>query len=504
MKIAPVNFRQLFYRNTMAGIFALVAMLVFVAGLVIAKFTHDQTYLNWQTYGKIFASEVKYQLILNSESGVENIAANFTDRKDVIAANVYDSNGRQVNRKRTSRLCREDQDTGYANLFPSRRDVFCIRQPIIQTVNQESGAVTQDKIGEIELIVSKQGNATLMLKIWLAFLLLAVSVLFGAFRIVTRQSYFMTATIEQMIAALQNFKENRPNNRVSFSGSDDLDQMRETFNDMLASIERNEEILEQAVILKTKELNQALAGSQSANRYKANIMSTVSHEMKNPLHSIQTGIDLLFEGIPEDTPDYASYQEHHYRAKMLVQELVRHIDAILINAKLNANEYKKSYTLIHLDDFMDERRISCQHLCCKNGNNLVMEGERGINVLIDHLLLWYIVGNLLENACKFTKNGHITLRWRIHQDTLVIEVEDTGCGMSQPDIGIIFDEFRQIDMSLTRRYRGFGLGLSISRQSAQLLGGDIKVTSQVGKGSLFQVTIPKNGQDPSSANINDE
>ncbi len=494
MNIAPVNFRQLFYRNTMAGIFALVAMLVFVAGLVIAKFTQDQTYLNWQYYGKIFASEVKYQLILSSDTGVENIAANFADRKNVIAANVYDGSHRQVNLKRTSRGCVDDQNTWVENLFPSRHDVFCIRQPIIQTVNQETGAVTENKIGEIELIVSKQDNAALMFKIWLALLLLAVSVLLGAFRIVTRQSYFMTATIEQMIAALQNFKDNRPNNRVTFSGSDDLDQMRETFNDILASIERNEEVLEQAVILKTKELNQALEGSQSANRYKANIMSTVSHEMKNPLHSIQTGIELLFEGIPGTAPDYPSYQEHHYRSKMLVQELVRHIDAILVNAKLNAHEYKKSYTLVHLDDFMEERKIGCQNQCRKNGNTLVMEDERGISIQTDRLLLRYIVDNLLDNACKFTNKGHIFLRWRNHQDTLIIEVEDTGCGMGQQDIDIIFDEFKQIDMSLTRRYRGFGLGLAISRQSAHLLDGNINVRSQEGLGSIFQVAIPINGQ----------
>jgi signal transduction histidine kinase len=270
--------------------------------------------------------------------------------------------------------------------------------------------------------------------------------------------------------------------------------MRDTFNDMLANIERNEEVLEQAVILKTKELNQALEGSQSANRYKANIMSTVSHEMKNPLHSIQTGIDLLFDGIPETSADYPSYREHHNRSKMLVQELVRHIDAILINAKLNAHEYKKNYTLVHLDDFMAERRVGCQHLCLKNGNNLAVEGEKGISIKTDRLLLRYIVDNLLDNACKFTNTGNIILRWGEHQDGFFIEVEDTGCGMSQQNIDIIFDEFKQIDMSLTRRYRGFGLGLAITRQSAQLLDGDIKVTSQEGKGSLFQVAIPKNGQ----------
>ncbi|MEQ1531661.1 MAG: HAMP domain-containing sensor histidine kinase, partial [Methylococcales bacterium] len=230
-------------------------------------------------------------------------------------------------------------------------------------------------------------------------------------------------------------------------------------------------------------------------RYKTNIMATVSHEMKNPLHSILFAIELLFEAVPEQQGKYATYCEHYQRSKILVKDLVRSIDAILFNAKLSASEYKKNYTRFLIVDLMNECLHNNQVLCQKNQNTISTEGDKTLWVQSDRQLLRYIVDNLLNNAGKFTQGGKIALRWnQLQNGGLTIEVQDTGCGMSQQDIEIIFEEFRQIDMSLTRKYQGFGLGLAIVKQSAQLLDGHIGVDSAFGKGTLFKVNLPNHLQ----------
>lgn len=485
------NIEQTYYRDLLFSLLILLTLSVFLVGLAIAKYSHDQSTRYWESYASIFASEVKYPLILHSSIGIANSAANFTDRKNVIAAVVYDENGQQISPNNSSLICHDEKNTWLMELFPSSQDLFCVRQPIYQSINNPSDQTTKNKIGTVELIISQQENAALMNKIWLVLVLFVATVLLAAYYIIRKQSGFLTNTIVQMIKVLRNFKNNEPNNRVTFSGSDDLDQMRDTFNDMLTSIERNEEQLEQAVILKTKELNQALAGSQAANRYKTNIMATVSHEMKNPLHSILFAIELLFEAIPRKQEKYLTYCEHYQRSKLLVHDLVRSIDAILFNAKLSASEYHKNSTRFLFVDLLNECLLNNQVLCQKNQNTMISKGDKSLWVQSDRQLLRYIVDNLLNNAGKFTQGGNIELSWHQSQHSeLIIEVKDTGCGMSQQDIEIIFEEFRQIDMSLTRKYQGFGLGLAIVRQSAQLLDGHIAVDSAIGKGTLFKVGLP--------------
>lgn len=101
-----------------------------------------------------------------------------------------------------------------------------------------------------------------------------------------------------------------------------------------------------------------------------------------------------------------------------------------------------------------------------------------------------IIRNLLDNACKFTREGAVLLAVRSAADRLTIEVTDSGIGIPADQLDLIFEPFRQVDMSDTRRYGGTGLGLAITRNVCHLLGGTITVTSTLGRGSCFRVVIP--------------
>jgi adenylate cyclase len=136
-------------------------------------------------------------------------------------------------------------------------------------------------------------------------------------------------------------------------------------------------------------------------------------------------------------------------------------------------------------------------LAAQNKNRLVVEAQENLGALtIDPMRLRQILLNLLSNACKFTKQGEITLKARKVADGanwIELSVCDTGIGMTPEQQAKLFAEFTQADSLTARRFGGTGLGLALSRKLARMMGGDVTVTSEPGKGAVFTVHLPGGG-----------
>ena len=130
----------------------------------------------------------------------------------------------------------------------------------------------------------------------------------------------------------------------------------------------------------------------------------------------------------------------------------------------------------------------------QNKNRLVVDAQENLGALtVDPMRLRQILLNLLSNACKFTKEGEVALRVRKVADGrewVELAVADSGIGMTAEQQGKLFEEFVQVDASTARRYGGTGLGLAITRKLARMMGGDVTVKSEPGKGSVFTVRLP--------------
>jgi signal transduction histidine kinase len=128
----------------------------------------------------------------------------------------------------------------------------------------------------------------------------------------------------------------------------------------------------------------------------------------------------------------------------------------------------------------------------QNKNRLVVEAEQSLGaVTVDPMRLRQILLNLLSNACKFTKQGEVKLRaGRVANDWIELAVSDTGIGMTAEQQAKLFAEFTQADSLTARKFGGTGLGLAISCRLARMMGGDVTVTSEPGKGSVFAVRLP--------------
>src|SRR5262249_46153951 len=140
---------------------------------------------------------------------------------------------------------------------------------------------------------------------------------------------------------------------------------------------------------------------------------------------------------------------------------------------------------------------TAQQLASQNQNRLVVEAEGDLGTLmVDPMRLRQILLNLLSNACKFTKDGEVSLRARRivdGHDTIELAVADSGIGMTPEQLGKLFQEFSQAEASTAKKYGGTGLGLAITRKLARMMGGDVTVTSEHGKGSVFTVRLPGSG-----------
>ena len=149
---------------------------------------------------------------------------------------------------------------------------------------------------------------------------------------------------------------------------------------------------------------------------------------------------------------------------------------------------------VEVAPLIEEVAGTARQLAEQNGNRLVVEAQERLGALtVDPMRLRQILLNLLSNACKFTKAGEVALRARKvadGRDWIELEVADSGIGMTAEQQGRLFEEFAQADATTAQRFGGTGLGLAISRKLARMMGGDVTVASEPGKGSVFTVRLP--------------
>jgi signal transduction histidine kinase len=228
---------------------------------------------------------------------------------------------------------------------------------------------------------------------------------------------------------------------------------------------------------------------EAANRHKSQFLANVSHELRTPLNSI-IGFTRIVLRRTEGKIETLQ-KENLQKVLISSDHLLTLINELLDLAKIEAGRMEVFVETFKLDEVLRVATTTVEPLL-RNGNvKLVSQISPGIPPLkTDRDKLKQCVLNLLSNAVKFTEKGEIKVAaWR-ENGSLKLTVSDSGIGMNEEALKYIFDEFRQADMSSTRRYGGTGLGLAIVKKYINLMGGDIGVESIAGKGSKFTITLP--------------
>jgi PAS domain S-box-containing protein len=228
----------------------------------------------------------------------------------------------------------------------------------------------------------------------------------------------------------------------------------------------------------------ALAASEA----KSAFLATMSHELRTPLNAIIGYQSLLKEGI--DGPLNESQLGQLRRIRASADHLLALIDEVLTYSRLEAGKEVVRRDEAELRTIVEEAVTMIRPLSEAKGLRLNVELVDG-RVFTDAAKVRQIVLNLLSNAVKFADRGEIGVRARVNDGTAEISITDTGIGIAAENFERIFEPFWQVEQNSTRRAGGTGLGLSVSRSLARLLGGEVTVASRLGEGSTFTVTIPR-------------
>jgi signal transduction histidine kinase/CHASE3 domain sensor protein len=227
----------------------------------------------------------------------------------------------------------------------------------------------------------------------------------------------------------------------------------------------------------------ALAASEA----KSAFLATMSHELRTPLNAIIGYQSLLKEGIDGTLNEGQLKQLNRIRAS--ADHLLSLIDEVLTYSRVEAGKEILHQDEVRLRPLMEEAVVMVMPLAEAKGVSLRVEVPDA-ELHTDAGKLRQIILNLLSNAVKFTDWGEVTLRARENEDRIDFQVVDTGIGIARENQERIFEPFWQVEQSPTRRAGGTGLGLSVSRSLARLLGGDVAVKSAVGEGSTFTLSLP--------------
>lgn len=251
-------------------------------------------------------------------------------------------------------------------------------------------------------------------------------------------------------------------------------------------------------VVREAELTEAMARAQAGNQAKSDFLAAMSHELRTPIGAIWGYAELLADGLLGEVTSHQ--RDHLLRIKSVSNHLLRIVDEILTFARTQANREQVHVTDVDATEVAREAASAVEPLADKKGLRLDLHlPNEPTPMRTDEVKVRQILINLLGNAIKFTERGSVTLAVSTHGRQVRFAVADSGPGIADRNLDLIFEPFRQVEASFTRKSEGTGLGLAVSRQLARLLGGDVTVAAQLGVGSTFTLALPLEAEADASA-----
>lgn len=256
-------------------------------------------------------------------------------------------------------------------------------------------------------------------------------------------------------------------------------------------VAQNEELAES--FKRINEMNMELFASkqraEESDKLKSAFLANMSHEIRTPMNAIVGFTDLLSdEGLPRE-----KVQKYIEIINTNSHQLLALINDIIDISKIEAGQVMLNYSAVNLNNLCRELHTVFKNLAMKKNLQLYVIFSPNAPQCIaetDEIRLKQIFTNLIGNAIKFTQSGSVGFGYHVENDEIICKVEDTGIGISNENQSVVFERFRQVDDTSTRKAGGTGLGLSISKALIELMGGKIWLESQLGVGTTFYFSLP--------------
>jgi signal transduction histidine kinase/CheY-like chemotaxis protein len=423
---------------------------------------------------------------INEPSGAENVLANLASDKRIVSACIYTKDGTIWAKfpKSTPDSDFQEKSGGDKASHRFNSSGLHVFAPILDTGGELIGMTyIHSNLSELYSRLYQYIGVVVVVLLLAAVMALLIS---------ARLQRVISQPVLELSATARNVSDKKDYSvRAHKHGDDEVGVLIDSFNDMLAQIQKRDTKLQEARVV-----------AEKANQAKSNFLSFMSHELRTPLTAIIGFSEMLISEVEaEGRADWVDdLRRVHDSGKYLLE---------LINDILDISKIEAGKMEVHLETFdvpalVRDVKDVMRPLVERKNNRLVVECPEDTGTMqADRIKVRQCLLNLLSNASKFTDQGVITFSAgriaRNGSDWLTFSIRDTGIGMTPEQIGKLFRAFSQADDSTSRRYGGTGLGLALTKKFCQIMGGDVRVESEIGKGSTFTIELPAVTAKPASS-----
>jgi len=458
-----------------SGVALLISVTLF--GIYDVRSIRQNMARDLQTLADVIGDSAISSLEFDDPEAAAKTLAPLENKPGVLAAAIFDKDDKVVAAYRRAGLPPGPQPKRQADgyrFLQGRLEVF---RPIHRGEERLGTIYFQADLSELRALVRRYADMGAAI---LLGALLAAFVLASRLQRVIAQPILDLAKTTRLVSESKDYSI-----RVTKESGDEIGDLIDRYNEMLGQMEQHEKELKAMNAQLRESQEQALAATEAKSQFLANM----SHELRTPLNAIigysemlqEEATDSGYEGAIPDLKKINGAGKH----------LLTLINDILDLSKIEAGKMDLYLETFDLKELLEDVVATTRLLVQKKRNVLVTNLSPFLGTMRSDLTkVRQALFNLLSNASKFTETGTITLDASRAEGWVTLKVSDTGIGMTPEQLNRIFQAFSQADTSTVRKYGGTGLGLAITRHFCRLMGGDVTVASEAGKGSAFTIRLP--------------